>query len=60
MEKGQLDWKWHLKRMKGHPSHGAGTGDTGGGETEVGAASQLLPWAQAVPVEPSLSRDLDT
>lgn len=60
MGKGQHDWRWLLKRMKGHLRHGAGTGGTEGGEIEVGAASQLLPWVQAVLVGASLSRALDT
>lgn len=46
MGKGQHDWRWHLKRMKGHLRHG--TGGTGGDETEVEVASQLFPWVQAV------------
>lgn len=46
--------------MKGHLRHGTGTGGTGGDEIEVGAASQLLPWVQVVPVGASLSRDPGT
>lgn len=46
MEKGQHDWRWHLKKMKGHLRHE--TGDTGGDETEEEAASQGSGWVQAV------------
>jgi len=54
MGKGQHDWGWRLKRMKGHLRYG--TADTGGGEIEVGAASQLHPWVRDVPAGASLSR----
>lgn len=56
MGKGLHDWRWRLRRMKGHLRHGAGTGGTGGDEIEVGAASQQHPCVQTVPVGASLSR----
>lgn len=60
MERGQHDWRWWLKKMKGHLRHVAVTGGTGEDEIEVEVASQLLPWVQAVRVGASLSRGLGT
>lgn len=58
MGKAQHDWRLQLMRRKHHLRHGIG--GTGGDETGVGVAFQLLPWVQAVPVGASLSRDLGT
>ena len=60
MGKGQHDWRWRPMRMKGHLRSGTETGGTGGDGIEVGAASQLDPWVQAVPEGASLSRDPGT
>ena len=46
--------------MKGHLRHGTETVDTGGGGTEVGVASRMLPEVQAVLVGESLSTGLGT
>lgn len=56
MGRGQHDWRWWLKKMRGHLRHAAVTVGTGGDEIEVGAASQVLPWVQAVRAGASLSR----
>lgn len=56
MEKGRHDWRWRLRKMRGHLRRAAVTGGTGGAEIEVGAASQLLLWVLAVHAGASLSR----
>lgn len=60
MEMGRRDWKWRLRKMRGHLRHAAVTGGTGGAEIEAGAASQLLLWVLAVHAGASLSRGLGT
>lgn len=60
MGRGRNDWRWWLKMMTGHLRNVTVTGGTGGDETEVGVAFQLLPWVQNAHVWASLSKHLGT
>lgn len=60
MKRDRRGWMSGLKMTKDHLRDAAVTGGTGGVETGVEVASRLLPWAQAAPVEASLSGGLGT